>query len=452
MPATALDETPVTDVAERPTVLCVDDETSILASLKRALRKQPYDVVTANSGAEALEVLESRTVDLIISDMRMPSMSGAELLTQVYQQWPDTIRILLTGYADMESTVAAINGGQIFRYLNKPWNNDELVVAIDNALEHKRLRDEHAALTALTRKQNAELKVFNTALESKVEARTRELSDAHTQLNETHSALRDSYQSAITVFASLIELREGSNHHHSQTVADTSRLIGESLSLGESEMTDLQNAAVLHDIGMLGFTDDIVSTPVSALSSDQQMVYRTHPGIGQAALLSIPALERTGCLIRSHHEKINGKGFPDGLVGDAIPLESRIISVAADFDDLQTGRLVNRALSTAEALDYLQGLIGTHYDPDVVKVLVNLVRDSQSDDTGDALQSYSVHLADLQPGMTTAKNITAQNGMLLLGAGQVLTESLIARINQCLDDTGGSKLISIIKQNNVTAI
>ena len=451
MLATDLHQTPDTDAVERPTVLCVDDETSILASLKRALRKQPYDVVTANSGDEAIAFLESRKVDLIISDMRMPSMSGAELLTRVYQQWPDTIRILLTGYADMESTVAAINGGQIFRYLNKPWNNDELVVAIDNALDHKRLKDEHAALTALTTKQNEELKVFNTALESKVEARTQELASAHDKLNETYDALRDSYQSAIRVFAQLVELREGSSHHHSQNVADTSRQIGERLDLSAEDMTDLQNAAVLHDIGQLGFSDELVSTPVNTLSADQMKIYRTHPGIGQGALLSIPALEHTGNLIRAHHEQFDGKGFPDGLAGEDIPLGARIIAIAADFDDLQTGLLLGRPLSTAEALDHLQGKAGTHYDPQLVDIMKELVSEPAGDSSS-ALQEYSVHLSDLQPGMKTARNITAQNGMLLLGAGQVLTESLISRINRCLDDTGGSKLVAIVKQSNVSAL
>ncbi|MEM6986940.1 MAG: response regulator [Pseudomonadota bacterium] len=210
----------------QPVVLCVDDETSILSSLKRALRKQPFELLTENSGEEALALFEQRKIDLIISDMRMPSMTGAEVLARVYNQWPDTLRILLTGYSDMESTVAAINEGQIHRYLNKPWDNDELTTAINSALETKRLRDENAALTELTQKQNAELQSFNEELESKVAARTAELAAAHTEL-------RNSYQSAISVFAQLIELREGTNHNHSQIVADTCVQLGKALELSD---------------------------------------------------------------------------------------------------------------------------------------------------------------------------------------------------------------------------
>ncbi|MEM9602657.1 MAG: HD domain-containing phosphohydrolase [Pseudomonadota bacterium] len=429
---------PVSEPPTRPVVLCVDDEASILASLKRALRKQSFELLIANSGEEALAVFEERTVDLVISDMRMPTMTGAELLARIYKQWPDTMRILLTGYADMESTVSAINDGQIFRYLNKPWNNDDLTVAIHSALEHKRLRDEHAALTALTQQQNAELQSFNTELEAKVAARTEELASAHADL-------RDSYQRAIGVFAQLIELREGTSYNHSQVVADLSLQLGQALSMDDTALADLQNAAVLHDVGKIGFTDALTSTPWVKMTPDQKRTYQTHPGIGQAALLSIPALENTGRIIRAHHEQINGGGFPDGLAGDAIPLAARIISVAADFDDLQTGMLLERPLSTSEALDHIKRGAGSVYDVAVVEALEALVS-CDADDNASPIQEYTVHLNDLQPGMRTARNINALNGMLLLGAGQELTESLIERINRCLDDTGGSKLISVIKQ------
>lgn len=422
--------------AERTVVLCVDDEESILSSLKRALRKQPFELLTANSGEEALALLEARKIDLVVSDMRMPNMTGAELLARVYSKWPDTLRILLTGYADMESTVSAINEGQIYRYLNKPWDNDDLTKAINGALEHKRLRDENAALTALTQEQNIKLQSFNMELEDKVASRTAELAMAHADLQR-------SYQSAINVFAQLIELREGKEHHHSQVVADFCTKIGNALELGEMDLSDLHNAAILHDVGTIGFPDSLVSASRSEMTPEQLQTYKTHPGIGQAALLSIPALENTGRIIRAHHEQFNGEGYPDKLAGEEIPLASRIISVAADFDDLQTGMLLERPLTTAESLSYLDRHAGTVYDASVVEALRLIVTAADSDD---GIHEYTVHLQDLQPGMRTSRNIKARNGMLLLGAGQVLTQSLIDRIVQCLDDTGGSHLIAIAKE------
>ncbi|MBX2839349.1 MAG: response regulator [Gammaproteobacteria bacterium] len=433
--------------APEPIVLCVDDEESVLSSLKRALRKQPFTLLTANSGEEALTLMADNTVDLIISDMRMPSMSGVQLLSKVYDTWPDTVRILLTGYADMESTVSAINDCHIFRYLNKPWNNDGLLVAINSALEHKHLKDENTALTELTKKQNAELLAFNAKLESKVDERTRELAEANDQLNQFYAELSDSYQSAIRVFAQLIELRESGTRHHSQKVAETCAKLSEVLTMSDAERSDLKNAALLHDIGKMSYSDDFMSTPYSKMTKDEKQKYHTHPGIGQAALLSIPALDNTGLIIRAHHERVDGTGFPDGLVGDSIPIPARIIAVAADFDDLQNGLLLDRPLSTAEALAYLKEKSGKHYDKSVVDAIINLANKTTEDKSG-VFKTHTVHVKDLKPGMRTADNITDSNGMLLLSAGQELTESLILRISQCLNDTGGSELISVMNPAN----
>lgn len=433
--------------APEPIVLCVDDEESILSSLKRALRKQPFTLLVASSGEEALTLLANNNVDLIISDMRMPNMSGAQLLSKACDTWPDTVRVLLTGYADMESTVSAINDGHIFRYINKPWNNDDLVVAIHSALEHKRLKDANAALTQLTKKQNAELLAFNTELESKVTERTQELADAHNQLNQIYTELSDSYQSAIRVFAQLIEMRESGTRHHSQKVAETCTKLSEVLTMNDSERSDLKNAALLHDIGKMSFSDEFMSIPYSKMTKEEKTKYHTHPGIGQAALLSIPALDNTGLIIRAHHERIDGTGFPDGLAGDTIPIAARIIAVAADFDDLQHGLLLDRPLSTAETLAYLKEKAGTHYDKSVVDAIIDLANESIEEGAA-VFREHTVHISDLKPGMRTADDITASNGMLLLSTGQELTESLIHRISQCLNDTGGSKLVLVMKPAN----
>jgi response regulator RpfG family c-di-GMP phosphodiesterase len=121
------------------TVLCVDDELDIIHAMKRLLRKQNYNLLFASSGEKALEVMRQNNVDLIISDMRMPAMSGAELLEKVATSYPNSYRILLTGYTDMESTVSATNKGKILKYIQKPWDNDELISSIEEGLEKVKL-------------------------------------------------------------------------------------------------------------------------------------------------------------------------------------------------------------------------------------------------------------------------------------------------------------------------
>jgi diguanylate cyclase (GGDEF)-like protein len=150
-------------------ILFVDDEANVLKALRRLFRNEPYITYFAASGAEGLEILRQNAVDLIISDMHMPEMNGAEFLTQVFMQWPETIRILLTGYADLQSTIDAVNKGRIYNYCNKPWNDEELKLLVRNALEQKRLREERDHLSGIVRQQNKELKELNGHLEEKAE-------------------------------------------------------------------------------------------------------------------------------------------------------------------------------------------------------------------------------------------------------------------------------------------
>jgi len=159
--------------AEVPaTVLFVDDEANILSSLKRLFRPLGYRIFTAEGGAAGLQVFEQNPIDLVISDMRMPEMNGAEFLEKIRAKWPDAVRILLTGYADVGSTIAAINKGEIYRYIAKPWDDNDIVLTVKHALERKNLELEKQRLEALTLKQNEALKDINANLEAKVRDRT----------------------------------------------------------------------------------------------------------------------------------------------------------------------------------------------------------------------------------------------------------------------------------------
>ncbi|WP_185021839.1 response regulator, partial [Pseudomonas poae] len=187
-------------LATKPVVLLVDDEESILNSLRRLLRTQSYEVVLAGSGVQALEILAGRHVDLVMSDARMPGMDGAQLLAEVHRLYPATSRILLTGYADVTTIIKAINEGQIHRYISKPWNDDELQLVLSQCLEHQRLE-------RLTREQNDQLKVLNSTLEKRVAARTSELQQTADMLDLAYEELKRSYVTGTEVFSLLANLR-----------------------------------------------------------------------------------------------------------------------------------------------------------------------------------------------------------------------------------------------------
>jgi response regulator RpfG family c-di-GMP phosphodiesterase len=412
-------------------VLCVDDEANILSALKRMLRGGGHVVVTAGGGAEALRKLEEVPVDLVISDMRMPGMDGAQLLEQVRQRWPHVVRILLTGHADMGSTVAAINRGQIFRYVHKPWDEGDLLAAVDEGLGRLRLQREKDRLEALTQQQNGELKSLNTELESRVQARTAELAEAHKRL-ET------SYLKSIKVFSNLLELRGAHFAGHGRRVAQTARDIARFMQLPEEEVRRIFVAGMLHDIGLIGAADRLLSRPVARYSDEDLALYRQHPVQAEATLMALDDMQPLMPLIRGHHERWDGHGFPDRLAGSAIPLGARILAIADAFDDLQQGVLAETRLTAAEARTVMRAASGSQFDPDLLTVFFQVTEPAKPKAAPLPLRSDQ-----LEAGMVLAQDLVSARGLLMLTAGHVLTASLIARMREFEAREGGKLEIHI---------
>ncbi len=189
------------------TLLAVDDEPNILGALRRLFRATGWRVLTAGHAEEALALLASEPVDAVLSDMRMPGMDGVQFLERVSRGWPRTARLLLTGQADLGSTIAAINRGGLHRYITKPWNDDELVLTLRQVALGQQLEAEKQALERLTQQQNDALKALNAGLEARVALRTEELDAAN-------GRLKRNYLTSIKAFAALIELRGSAQVGH----------------------------------------------------------------------------------------------------------------------------------------------------------------------------------------------------------------------------------------------
>jgi two-component system NtrC family sensor kinase len=174
---------------EKQTILIVDDEANVLKALKRLLFDTDYRVLTAPSGEEALALFEKNEIDLIISDYRMPGMNGVQLLSSVKERFPETIRIILSGYADVESIVEAINDGHVYKFLAKPWNDQELLTTIQRSFEHHTLQQENLQLLYELRRANTELTALARSLEGKVEERTRDLAQKNRALEVARKIL-----------------------------------------------------------------------------------------------------------------------------------------------------------------------------------------------------------------------------------------------------------------------
>jgi putative nucleotidyltransferase with HDIG domain len=399
------------------TLLFVDDESSILSSLKRLFRPHGYRILTAGSGAEGLAVLEKESVDLVVSDMRMPEMDGAQFLEQIRNRWPRILRILLTGYADVGSTIAAINRGEIYRYISKPWDDNEIVLTVREALEHQRLAAENARLSNLTQQQNEELKGLNASLERKVAERTADLEKANQQLEH-------GFMLTVRIFSSLIEMRGGRLAGHGRRVAEHALALAQAMGLSQKDQQDILLAALLHDIGKISLPDNLLDKSFAALTGDGKTRLMEHAGRGYQLLNSVYQLTNAAKIIRHHHEYLDGSGYPDKLVGLAIPVGSRIITVANDYDALQMGTLTLQTHTQTQALEYIMAGRGRRYDPSVVDAFKAMLIEKSVE----ATKEHVVRATELKPGMVLTRDLLHPLGYVLLASGHMVDHPTIDQL------------------------
>ena len=411
-------------IARLPTVLCVDDEPNILSSLRRLFRAPGYRVLTAESGAAGLRVLETEQVDLIISDMRMPEMDGARFLEHARSRWPSTIRLLLTGHSDTESIMAAINRGEIYRYITKPWDDNDLILIVKHAFERRALEREQQRLETLTQRQNEELKTLNLSLEMKVEARTLALKTSNDEVLAANGKLKSNFITTIKIFSGMIEMRGGKLVGHSRRVADMARKIAIQMGLDGKEIQEIFIAALLHDIGKIGFSDDLLTLPVNLMVGDNLGHFRKHPTRAEQLLMPLEDLRGVAAILRAQMERFDGAGFPDALAESAIPLGARILALASDFDNLQIGALTPRRLLREDAKRLIYDSSGKRYDPMVVDAFRKIMDGVVTEVIGD-IQALS---GDLVPGMVLSRDLVSGDGLLLLSADHVMDPRMIRQV------------------------
>ncbi len=408
------------------TILFVDDEPAILSSLRRLFRRTGYKSVFAESGAEGLEVLELEEIDLVVSDMRMPEMNGAEFLTHVKQRWPDTIRMLLTGHSDISATIEALNKGGIYRYISKPWDDDELKQIVADGLRIRTLEREKQELLELTQTQNTKLQQFNEKLEQKVKDRTAEIQQTAEMLDLAYKELGKSYDMFIRVLSSIISSRFYESKQKASTVADLTRTICDAAKFKDEETKHIYYAALLHELGKLGFPDEILNLPEVMLNPAQVEKYRTYPTVGEMTLLSIEGLEPSANIIRHHMERYDGTGYPDRLNGKKIPKGARLLRATHDFIALQLGTIEQRAMTSDQAYAFLQSNAAKIYDPSVVKI-IGKYKDAYEISYNDTYE-LKIESFHLEPGMIVTRDVLNKNGIMLISKGYKLTEPIINKL------------------------
>ena len=411
-------------------VLFVDDETNILRSLQRLLVDEDFPVFTAPSGDEGLRVLGSNpNIGLIVSDQRMPGMNGAEFLARAREVAPESLRILLTGYSDIEATIDAINRGGAYRYVTKPWNDEDLLQTIRDGLRNYTLTRENKRLATIVRQQNEELKEWNGRLKSRVLQQTTEIREKNQELHKKNQSLSKVYQDMIVAFSGLIELYSKALRNHSGNVAELALRAARAMELPAEETEKIYIAARLHDIGELGTAEGLLYKPLDELQGAKLQEYMQHAVRGQTAIDTVEELRPVGVLIRHHHEHFDGSGFPDGLRGEDIPLGSRIIAMA-DYAD-RTRQFTQEPDVAKIILPRLEKLLGKRFDPALFPYICKPIEELYRQEKPPTHQIEKVVKAHLlQMGMILAEDLYSGTGLLLLNKGTCLDKDRISSIRR----------------------
>lgn len=413
---------------DRPVVLLIDTHPDVHDRLAQLLRLEPFELCSATTAVEALATLARQPVDLVMSAARLPDMDGATLLAQIHHDYPHTVRLLLTGETDLTLIIKAINEGQIYRYLSKPWKDEELLLALRQSLAHQHSERERLRLEQLIRQQNEELKQLNASLEKRVVSRTSELQQTADMLDLAYEELKHSYATGTEVFSLLANLRLPRSKQTNRQIIELVRTWCVLHGLDDASSRDLTMAAALYNIGKLSWSDSMMVAPSDLLHSTDRERFREYATQSESLLMTLEPMKDAARLIRHHQERWDGSGFPDHLKGEAIPFGSRLLKLAVDFIELQRGLILERQMNSDEALLYIRKYAGRLYDPEMVEDFVQACAAFLSDVTLGDPTVRVLGTRELAEGMVLARNLNADNGMLLLNAGKVLNLPLVDKL------------------------
>jgi response regulator RpfG family c-di-GMP phosphodiesterase len=423
-------------------ILIVDDEESILKSLRRLFRNENYDISTATNGAEGLIMMREaqKPFSLIISDQRMPVMTGVQFLSEARKLQSDAMRVLLTGYSDMDAIVNAVNSGGIHRYLTKPWKDEDLLLQVRQILEQYELILENRKLLELTGKQNEELVLLNSSLEEKVKEKTGEIIQKNNELTHLNHELEANLYNTVKAFGSLVEKHNPGLAGHNRRVGYLTREVVQFLGLPENEAIHIEIAALLHDIGKLGFPQKLMEYKREQWTTEEKKLFEKHPLYSQETVYFVKKLDHVGIMTRTHHERYDGQGYPDQLKEEEIPLGARIIAVADAYDkianlEVNEGNAITAAKASQGHLGeekFLEGAAILHlkqesflaYDPDIVKAFLAILKTKKIMYP----EEKKIPVRNLEEGMMLTRPLYSSSGRFLLPQKTNLTASLVHKL------------------------
>jgi putative nucleotidyltransferase with HDIG domain len=343
-------------------ILIADDDSLVRLAIQKILTLFDHEVVAVESGRQVLELV-SDDFDVIVLDINMPDMDGFETLERLNQQHVDIPVLFLTGVGTMDYAVKAIHLGA-YDFLTKPIADIELFhVKVKQAVEKR-----HFLLQE---------KAYKQQLEFEVKAKTRELAEKNLLLEQYSNHLENATVQIMSSLQAAMEEKDGYTAGHTLRVTELAMLLGQSARLESHDLLVLRRASQFHDIGKLVIDLSCIRKP-GTLTTEEWALIKKHPEIGASIIEPLTFMEREREIIRHHHEKLDGTGYPDGIGGDELDMLTRIITIVDSYDAMTSRRNYRKNLTTPEAIGELRRCAGTQFDPELVEIFAGVVLSTRS--------------------------------------------------------------------------
>ena len=348
-------------------ILFIDDEAHLLNAIKRLLRQESWDVHCVTRPFEAFALIKQVPIQVVVTDQRMPEMAGIDFLSSLREQKPEIVRLLMTGFSETPVAIDAINRGEVFRFITKPWDDEEFKATLRQAFDHFDLRAEIKRLSQVSREQNRRLQDMNRSLEAKVRERTK-------HLTEGYEELRQAYVQTVGAFAEAVDAKDPFTQGHSRRVAIYGAQLAAELAVPRREIERIYLGGLLHDIGKVGIPEPVVTKPETLDEAEYELIKR-HPEIGAKILEPVPYLADLVPCVRHHHEWFDGadRGYPARFRGDRIPFAARVILVADAVEAMTSDRAYRGALDLDAVIRELHQCSGSQFDPNCAAAMIRLL-------------------------------------------------------------------------------
>jgi putative two-component system response regulator len=368
-------------------ILVAEDDATTLSLLEKSMAKWGYVVQTAQNGLEALDLLGSTQIDIVVSDWLLPEINGFELCEKI-RALPLSHYVYTILISDQDARVDVVRGLEdgVDDYITKPLNVDELQARMEIG----------ARIIKLER-----------------------------ELNQKYRTIRNHYYQTLQMFTQLLETYNKALGGHSRRVGRLALLLAKRhAGVRPEDYPVIEAAGLLHDIGLVGFPGELVSKSLVEMTGDEKALYRSHPERGEAILMQVDLLRPVAKLVRMHHEQANGRGFPDGLTDSQIPLAASVVNAASCYDHLCSVQKI-RLKKIPEQLQHMRGY---QLDPELVDLLLEYNIEQMQEDA--KLTELDVEIDDLEPGMVLSRDVRMRTGAFFMGSDTTIDAAIIAKLKQ----------------------